>query len=643
MGAASGKFYLHHIDPDRIEFGDNPDGNWAIDSVPPRTCKSCHNNDGYSAYTTCSDGSLPDRTDFPPTCTTGDVILVPDPLVRRVHGVHNGSNLSSALNTDPDLGDFRYYTGVVFPADIENCTKCHLDDSWQERPSTLACQACHDDVDVIAGTNHGGGAQPEGSCLGCHNDSIAPSIATAHVPATPAFANVVDVAISAPTSGTYYTTEQPTLTITVRNAAGTAIIDPATMTDTSFRRFNLFVSGPRARRMPVLTAAGGGIDWARAYLRSAAQAAAGWNLTTAVDFTVTLNGGAPLTLAVPGSLQTTGVTVDAVTAWLNGDATFAAAATAFRYTSGANNYVQITSDVRGTSSSVAVAADAGDAQSIMGWSTTAAAPIPSSYASNDLRLHPTDPVADDDPRVTRTATTIEYELDSVASLVPGTYVAWVEAGSAYPVGWDLLTFQVGTATVEDKIATNCTDCHEDTRMHASYFGVSFDTDICGSCHDYERQFRDRTATDTWVDGWGAAAASGRSNMGFGATPIARRVHGVHRLRYLDKPEQVHSMYAAPNNHFIFPQDVRNCVKCHSETDDWIENPGRVACLACHDSDAAQAHGSLMTFDPTPVDPWNGDEEESCAVCHGEDSEFAPDVVHNVWDPYAPPYPREPEE
>jgi hypothetical protein len=115
---------------------------------------------------------------------------------------------------------------------------------------------------------------------------------------------------------------------------------------------------------------------------------------------------------------------------------------------------------------------------------------------------------------------------------------------------------------------------------------------------------------------------------------------VHFGRYVDKPQEIHATYDF--SEVIFPQDVRNCVKCHSETDSWKENANRLACNGCHDSDAAIGHTSLMTFDPTPADPWSGDELESCAVCHGADRELAPDLVHNVWAPYRPPYFREPE-
>ena len=69
----------------------------------------------------------------------------------------------------------------------------------------------------------------------------------------------------------------------------------------------------------------------------------------------------------------------------------------------------------------------------------------------------------------------------------------------------------------------------------------------------------------------------------------------------------------------------------------------MACLACHDSDFAIVHARLMTEDPTPEEPYNGDEQETCIVCHGPDRDFTPEKVHNIWDPYKPPYLREPGE
>jgi hypothetical protein len=58
------------------------------------------------------------------------------------------TGLEAERNVDPEWGLFRDYTGhvggdgrpgVVFPADVRNCTTCHATDAWKTRPSRLAC------------------------------------------------------------------------------------------------------------------------------------------------------------------------------------------------------------------------------------------------------------------------------------------------------------------------------------------------------------------------------------------------------------------------------------------------------------------------------------------------------------------------
>jgi hypothetical protein len=69
----------------------------------------------------------------------------------------------------------------------------------------------------------------------------------------------------------------------------------------------------------------------------------------------------------------------------------------------------------------------------------------------------------------------------------------------------------------------------------------------------------------------------------------------------------------------------------------------MACLACHDSDSAKAHGMLMTYMPDPNDPYGPSAQESCEVCHGDGAAYSPDKVHSIANPYVPPYPRAPRE
>jgi len=126
-------------------------------------------------------------------------------------------------------------------------------------------------------------------------------------------------------------------------------------------------------------------------------------------------------------------------------------------------------------------------------------------------------------------------------------------------------------------------------------------DQCGACHDYQPQ----VATGQWS----------------GALQISKRVHAVHNGANLSYPNDTVGYVdpvAGRNWDITFPQDIRNCQACHSDATSsgaWKTNPNRSACWGCHDTDAAQAHIRLMTFDPTPSDPWSGDEQESCSTCH----------------------------
>ena len=518
LGADSGKIYMHHIDPGHSAFG-SPE----IDSDPVRTCYMCHNNDGYAAFSACDDGSRP-------PCT-GTTVPTPDAIIRRVHGIHMGEGLSSEFNI-AEGGDFHDYEGVVFPADVRNCSKCHTDDSWNDSPSRMACGACHDNLNFttgllvppsLAGTctvtadcdsgwtcnaddrcersDHGGGIQMnDAACAGCHGSA---AIESYHAIETGEPEYDVTMTLSDPANGTHFVAgETPTLTIAITDATTGDPLNPNTMAEASFYRAQMFLSGPREDTGPALTAA--------------------------------LSG--------------------------------------------------------------------------------------TSYAYNDLRVRTA--MADEDPNLTRSATAITYQLDDVAGLRPGTYTTMLRlrsARSAPAYSWTSTTFQVGTATEEEMIAGNCRTCHEDTTMHGYAF---FEPDLCKNCHNYTREDMVEVG---WADGYG-----------FGPPPLARMVHGIHFNAYLDKPEES----AVGDAGIIFPQDVRNCTTCHnSPAMNWTEDPSRLACLACHDSDAAIAHAARQTTDPTPDDVFSGDEIETCEVCHGGGADFSPANVHNISNPYRPPYAR----
>ena len=507
-GADNGKMYMHHIDVSsrsRV-------GSWSLDYEPVTSCKLCHNNDGYAAF-----------TETTATATN----RVPDHIVLRVHGVHNGANLKLYANTNQVNGNFRDYTSVVFPSNAKDCAKCHSDDRWQTKPARMACGACHDNVWFADNTApsgyvmHTGGQQKDDTkCSLCHAPG---TIAGAHALEKPDYKQTIQLTMSLPGNGKYFVAgEAPTVTIQVTDVATGKLVNPTNIVEplvstnvqpNEWRRGNLIVAGPRADTVPVLT--------------------------------------------------------------------------------------------------------------------TAAAILPStaSYANNDFRVR-VDPKKED-PRVSRTDEAVLYKLADVAGLAPGTYTVYAEvqgSKSGVPGGMSFMNFQVGTATIEPMPASKCTDCHSDMRMHETSRAAQFNPDICKVCHDNLHQMTGKT---NWSN----------SQWGFGVGPLVRKVHGVHYGNYTSKPNELNGGAFAE---VIFPQDVRNCTSCHVTTS-WIEKPARLACMACHDTDAALMHGNLMTFDPTPSDPWSGDEVETCEICHGKDAEFNAKAVHSIGNPYVPPYPRAPRE
>lgn len=650
LGSSNGQFYLHHVDPS----GSNAYGSPAIDSAPIGTCKLCHNNEGYASFT----GNIADPTG-PATFRT------PDHIVLRVHGVHNGEDLKNTFNTDHATGKFKAYTGVVFPADVRNCTGCHVDDRWKTMPARLACGTCHDNVwfgdtakmptTFVA---HKGGSQAnDATCAICHGaDSGMSPIAKAHDPKVNLEYDNATVTMSAPANGKFYVAgEKPVVTVVINDSKGNPI-DHTTVNSTKFSAANLYVYGPRAESIPVLTAAArAGNSLTSASITSSVAAPGtpkAWTFAAGDTFKVAVNGGAVQELAAPTGAQTPDQVVTWLTANLTG-VTVTASASA--------GSVTIRSNLMGDNSKIAIYNSA--VTTTMGWKNmtkvdiiregvvvgqtsgvtvepyiVAAAP---STIANDLR-------STTDSSVTRTTASVKYQLGDVAGLKSGTYVANVYAnlaGVTTANGWardafGLVTFQVGTETPEKKVAANCVQCHGNTVMHLNERNVhpaKFDPDGCKACHDYKRYGTG--------EGYGNSGGSSTSGWaGYGAKPISARIHGVHRGSYLEHPEEVYAGNPNMAIEIIFPQDIRNCTVCHTAdtSGTWKTEPSRLSCLSCHDSDEAKGHAKLNTVLPSPdYDPYGPKAVETCKTCHGAGREFSPDKVHNIATPYVPPYLREP--
>lgn len=654
------------------------------DIVDTETCKNCHGWD-FRAHggnrlevDGCTNCHNPSTTD-PQSGNTVDMKVM-------VHKIHAGSHLASikgadgkvfndpATAEDESADNGKYYIWgnsnskwtwwkVGFPAETENCEKCHQGkapqaDNWKKVYSRAACGSCHDTVNWTDGTGHKGGKQlSDDNCTSCHQaGGLAVDTVDAHNWTVKDFRNIPEftakVTVSTPKNGTHFVAgEAPVVTIQLTDENGklldhttieedsaaetcpTASAKDCTPRDGKFRTAALFVHGPRSNNNPVLTTA------ARAQIFS--TTAGPWDLSSAATgttFQIKIDGGRdlwskatpstdnsiikPFDTYQPGNITLTttattfankaAVTPADFAKWLNANAQFKARAIA--WVDGASGKLGIRSRNLGVSYSVQLQA---------GLFTTAIFNGDTAYKSTtgftpgnncSKRLVATN----EDPKVTRTADAITYQLDPVDDLRIGTYTADIEfADRGNTSGTDYktptvarATFQVGSATPEKPVADGCANCHQhngkglvvDARRHNK--ALEDDAmDRCGSCHDYQSQ------NPVGLD-WS------------GARPISKRIHAIHYGSKLNFPNQTvwygnGDPTPGRNWDITLPQDVRNCEACHSSktSGTWATNPNRLACWGCHDSLSTQAHFKTMTYDPTPLDAYSGDEVESCKNCH----------------------------
>jgi len=585
-----------------------------------------------------------------------------------IHKIHAGGELASIPGTDgkvwddpateenemDDNGEYAIWGNnnnknewwkVGFPAIIQNCTKCHQGsgedvDNWKNVPSRDACGSCHDDVDFADGTNHAGGAQDsDDNCSACHPASGSSiGITEAHDWTTKDPRNIqeftIDLSVSTPANGDYFVAgESPVVTIIIKEDG--VAIDHTTVEEDSEKegclesgcperdgKFNpayLFVHGPRGKRNPVLTTT------ARVEVVSSGSgpfdiSAEGVTLDLKVDGgqdifsddgTVQYSGTISVEVDETAFANTAAATAQEIVDWLNADTAFAARAIAYLETGG-----KVAIRSRNLGKFFSLQLEASDVTTQVFADDTELKVVGGSYPSNAIYKH--DDSTKDDPKVTWTTGSITYTLDSVDDLQPGTYMATVEIadrgridGTNYKTpSVAKTTFQVGQQAEELAPAGNCGSCHQgpngtgfvlDFARHYKIFDNTA-VDQCGSCHDYQNRY----ATGEWE----------------GGKPISKRVHAVHYGSSLNYPNATVDYTADPiagrNWDITFPQDVRYCEACHpsdTTSGSWAIKAARTPCNGCHDSLEADGHMRVMSWDPTPADPWSGDEEESCMVCH----------------------------
>lgn len=553
-----------------------------------------------------------------------------------------------------------------FPAVIQNCTKCHNDKpnpgtlpelaNWRTVPSRNACGSCHDLVNFTTGTNHPAGPQlNDTNCAVCHPPTgafvppVVFPVATSHDWTDDDARNVpefdIQLTVNTPARGYFIAGEAPIVTIVV-SENGTPI-DHTTFLqeldaqegclatgcpprDGRFSASAFFVHGPRNNRNPVLTSA------ARVKVLALNQPTFNLQGLTGTLNLVVDNGQdirrpndtSSTILRGTINVATTGatfanpaaVTPQEIITWLNGTAAFRARAIAYvdeqtgrlavRSRNLGNFYAM---QVLNTPLGAAIFNDFA-VKNMSGY-------YPSNTVARQWNLDGGAPTALNDPKVSWTTGSISYQLDAVDDLTPGTYIASVEfkdRGALSTSNYKTpsvakVQFQVKQLAEELPAARNCNTCHGspetgkglvfDFYRHYKVLADDKAVDQCGACHDKQNS--------------NVTGAFG------GALAISRRVHAVHAGATLNYPLlTVGYSNGDPvpgrNWDISFTQNLRNCQVCHPDTTSsgtWKNKPARLPCGGCHDSDAAQAHMTVMTSDPTPASPFSGDESESCQTCH----------------------------
>jgi len=208
--------------------------------------------------------------------------------------------------------------------------------------------------------------------------------------------------------------------------------------------------------------------------------------------------------------------------------------------------------------------------------------------------------------------------------------------------------------------TACLECHTTFRAIAGaagalgtgefHGGARFDVRTCIACHNDQRRFKTTPVTlpDTPVVAadltWPGDMQVMNNETIMNVPVFIHKIHMGERLNMTGMKNPpvandsggTYAGYERPYN-VTFPQDVRNCVKCHRSpapmAGNWKAAPSRRACGACHDD---------RSFDSgTPPPGRRGhsggpqSNDNSCLFCHAEGASAGVSKSHV---PVSPPNP-----
>jgi OmcA/MtrC family decaheme c-type cytochrome len=202
----------------------------------------------------------------------------------------------------------------------------------------------------------------------------------------------------------------------------------------------------------------------------------------------------------------------------------------------------------------------------------------------------------------------------------------------------------------------CLECHKRFRAPAGGTGVfhggaRYDVRVCVACHNDQRRFTTLSSTTVGdaaiqADGTWTGNLAIVNGEGFINLPVF--IHKIHMGEELTLRGGTYPGLAMPYE-VTYPQDVRNCTKCHRTpagqttlADNWKNKPSRRACGACHDNRAFLSSLVIPGTSGYVRDLHSGGEmtdDSTCATCHtATGANTIMDVVTRH-QPVAPPDPN----
>ncbi len=601
--SVNGKSYMAHITP-----GFSPLGNWALDETPIANCKLCHNQDGYS----------------------------PNTLMRKAHGVHRGKHQLApgaahpeyGVGADTSLADFTDVSFPSLPNHERDCAACHVDTRWQTA-SRAACGTCHDnvyfDTGAISPPTVFGKPTLDAGVVACTLDTDCGGFGLL---ASCASDGGVNQGLCVATSHLAYPDDTQCASCHPATAAGLATVSVVhdIPTRTKVRDLKLEAVVLTGGTGSGGTFAAGNVPVVKFRLSDKAGAAV-------VDLATNANLASTAIVAGPTDDRQR---VYAVTVKGSG------ATGTLSYDSGTNLYTYTFASGFPASSLAPLNAAV---------PTTRANP-PGTYT---LYLYVTETFRPPNQPSFRDAasTTVDFRFGTSGAIRPR----------------DVVT------------QAACDRCHVDLQEHGGSRAVA---NACSTCHTQGAEDRGvgakgiacvSSAQCPGSDAGWEACTSGVCTVTTDPTPgqtirFAVLIHSLHSARLREGYSARNGLVPGTLNilgfsntledwsEILFPQDLRNCTRCHADTGAvcsstvpcgfgqsctggacvntaW-KRPSAEVCLACHDSADAFGHAQIMTAQTAegPI--------ETCDVCHGEGADFTVEKVHNISNPFVPPYAREPE-